>query len=190
MSIPVSIDPLGSLGEIEIISRPTLFTKEIQGVPAAGITSSSSDKFRVTAKFDLAHTDRYPKYYFLFSLWGTSGERRYLFCTQKNNNAMYCENNTGVYGAVHFDAGKSTGNVLAVFPDKVVYNGVVKALAGRPDDTGFAVRPSFFGNDQDFPFLLESFALEIDGVVRQNYVPARRHGELGLYETISKTFCK
>lgn len=195
MSIRTSFNPMGTLGSVELLGGPTAFGKSIQGVTLDGATSSDSQHWEIEAWFDFLKIENtWTAYCFLYSLYSSpSNSGRCIFFTFKNQTSVSLENNTTKYSA--FDVPRTGyflhGNHIVVSGREIAMNSSSTTTSNVVYTHGVApVCPVFLTQGGHEIFALERFLFKVDGVVEQEYLPAKLNGELGLYETKSKTFCK
>lgn len=195
MSIRTSFNPMGTLGGVELLDGPTAFDKTIEGVTLDGATSSDSQHWEIEAWFDFLKIENtWTAYYYLYELYTSPTQTgRCMVYTEKYGTSILIENNTEVYSSLTVPkAGYFLhGNHIKVSGREVVMNSYRTTARNVVYTQGVSpVRPVFLKGASYSIFALERFLFKVDGVVAQEYLPAKLNGELGLYETKSKTFCK
>ena len=193
MSIPTQFNPLGTLGAVRVLRTATVFSSNIRGVEATGVTMAQSQHFRTVLDFSIiqfpsADLTAYPK---LYSFLGEGDYGRWIAFWHIVERNVYWENNTYRFGAVSTNLSLGAHTAEVTGRKATIDGNVIGTTAATVYETGTGdVTPSFLGTGGFNYFAFNKFDFFVDDELVQRYLPAKKNGVLGLYETVSKTFCK
>lgn len=182
MSIPVTIDPLGTLGAE--ITSPDVLTGAVYVGQIDGLTSADTPRIRTVSVFEQAapFTVQYGR---LFQLYQASAGR-FFAVIDSIKNVLSVENNTSIASRIAECLCTGGVDTLELSAGKAVFNGsVLRTTTVDAYEKTIPLNVSF-GTSGGYPFFKwHRFEFYVDDELTHSFEPLRKGGNVGMKDVLT-----